>query len=259
MTQGLVAAALAAVLIRISLTGEYLRFVQPWMRWPLLATGLALLLMALRPASGYAPKESWVPATSWLLLLPTLIVFSVVPPPLGAYIAERRPAQTPVLDKAPDRLPVATNGNPVNLGVDEFTWGAAEPGDPMGLKGQAVRLEGFVSTDEEGGWYLTALVIFCCAADVVVERVKITGRHRLAISGFASPEPGSRAPEPAPAIRQRCRPARSSRSRPRRTRTADRNLSFSGHGPAQCQWRCPSGATAWALRSRKYPMPRHTR
>ncbi|MFT4009960.1 MAG: TIGR03943 family protein [Nocardioidaceae bacterium] len=175
-TQGLVTGALAALLIRISITGEYLRFVQPWMRWPLLATGALLLLMALKPAFGYARHEATVPKSSWLLLLPTVIVFSVAPPPLGAYVAERRAAQAPATMPAPAKIPVSHSGEPITLGVDEFTWGAAQPDDPMGLKGQEVRLEGFVSTDKAGHWYVTALVIFCCAADAVVERVEVDGQ-----------------------------------------------------------------------------------
>lgn len=46
----------------------------------------------------------------------------------------------------------------------------------MGLEGRVVRMEGFVSDDKAGGWYLTRLVIFCCAADVAVERVKMIGQ-----------------------------------------------------------------------------------
>lgn len=76
-TQGLVAAVLAAVILRISLTGEYLNFVQPWMRWPLLLTSVALLLMALRPALGFGPQGGPVPRTSWLLLLPALSSYSL--------------------------------------------------------------------------------------------------------------------------------------------------------------------------------------
>lgn len=175
-TQGLVAGALGAVLIRIAWTGEYLHFVLPWMRWPLVATGLVLLLMALRPALGMVGSGDRVPLTSWLLLLPTLIVFSVAPPPLGAFIAERRATQAPEALPAPARIPASTDGGPVDLVLAEFAWNAAQPDDPMGLRGRPVRMDGFVSADEDGGWYVTQLVIFCCAADVAVERVEIVGQ-----------------------------------------------------------------------------------
>ena len=175
-TQGLVAAALAAVLIRISWTGEYLRFVQPWMRWPLLAAGLALFAMAARPALGYAAGGGRVPRSAWLMLLPTMVVFAVAPPPLGAFVAERRPAQNPATLPPPRVLTANTDGRPLDLGVEEFTWGAAQTDDVMGLRNQVVRMDGFVSTDKTGNWYVSTLVIFCCAADAVVERVKVVGQ-----------------------------------------------------------------------------------
>ncbi|WP_110208858.1 TIGR03943 family putative permease subunit [Nocardioides daejeonensis] len=174
-TQGLVVAALAALLVRISLTGEYLRFVQPWMRWPLLATGALLALMALRPMLAREDARSRVPRSSWLILLPLVIVFSVAPPPLGAYIAERRAEQVTTPPPAPARIPVAEGGRPLVLSLEEFTWGVAQSDDVMGLKDQVVRLEGFVSSDKAGDWYVTALVLFCCAADVAVVRVRATG------------------------------------------------------------------------------------
>ncbi len=93
-TQGLVAALLGAVLLRLALTGEYLRFVLPWMKWPLLATGLALLVMGARPLLGRG-IAGVVPSSAWLLLVPPLVVFAITPQPLGAYLAERRPAQPP--------------------------------------------------------------------------------------------------------------------------------------------------------------------
>jgi len=176
-TQGVVVLLLAAVLIRIVVTDEYLRFVRPWMRWPLLVAGLALMLMALRPASGRRRQRvTEVPRSSWLLLLPTVIVFVVAPPPLGAFLAERRPAQPPPRLPAPIVVPVDTGGGPLDIALEEFTWGAAQPDDLMGLAGQTVRMDGFVSTDKAGNWYLTRLVIFCCAADALVERVQIVGQ-----------------------------------------------------------------------------------
>ncbi len=174
-TQGVVVALLAAVLVRLALTGEYLRFVLPWMRWPLLITGLVLLVMAIRPALGLGGSAERVPWATWLLLLPVLIVFAVAPPPLGAYLAERRSAQPPPRPASQSVVRVHHGGGPVDLGLDEFTWGAAQPDDVMGLTGATLRVEGFVSTDHQGGWYLTRLVIFCCAADAVVERIKILG------------------------------------------------------------------------------------
>ncbi|HUS20503.1 MAG TPA: TIGR03943 family protein [Aeromicrobium sp.] len=175
-TQGLVTAVLGILLLRIVATEDYLRYVQPWMRWPLVVTGIVLLLMSFRPALGLVQHERGVPGSSWLLVLPAVVVFAVAPPALGAYIAERRPAQAPASAPNFDEISAPTTTGPRHLSVEEFTWGAGQADDPMSLTGSRVELEGFVSADQQGGWYVTNLVIYCCAADVAVERVKIIGQ-----------------------------------------------------------------------------------
>lgn len=175
-TQGLVTAALGILLLRIVSTGDYLRFVQPWMRWPLVITGVALLAISVRPALGFVRHENGVPWSSWFLAIPTVVVFAVAPPALGAYIAERRPNQVQAVAPNLDDLPPPTATGPRELSVEEFTWGAGQSDDPMALADSEVELEGFVSTDKQGGWYVTNLVIFCCAADVAVERIKVAGQ-----------------------------------------------------------------------------------
>jgi uncharacterized repeat protein (TIGR03943 family) len=208
-TQGLVVLLLAAVLVRIVLTHEYLRFVRPWMRWPLLVAGLILMLMALRPVSGREPQHvTQVPRSSWLLLLPTVIVFVVAPPPLGAFLAERRPAQPPSQLPAPIVIPMDNGGGPLDIALEEFTWGAAQPDDLMGLAGQTVRMEGFVSMDKAGNWYLTRLVIFCCAADALVDRVQMVGQPApprdqwVRVTGTWVEGTGTDASEPAQLVAQ---------------------------------------------------------
>ncbi len=179
-TQGLVAVLLGAVLLRIALTGEYLRFVLPWMRWPLVATGVVLLVMGARPALGNGGTDAPVPRTTWLLLVPPLVVFALAPQPLGAYLAERRPSQPPREPAQVRHLDQGASAGadqsaPIPVGVDEFVWGAAQTDDVMGLSGTSVELEGFVSTDADGRWYVSRMVIFCCAADALVQRVEVLG------------------------------------------------------------------------------------
>jgi uncharacterized repeat protein (TIGR03943 family) len=176
-TQGLVLAFLAAVLIRMSLTGEYLRFVTPWMRWPLLVTGVILLGMAIRPALSWRTSPSdGTPTSAWLLLLPPLVFFAVAPPPLGAFVAERRTADPTSLPE-PGVVGLPQSEGPVPITVDEFVWGVSQPDDPMGIRGREVTMTGFVSHDKGGGWYVTMLDIGCCAADAVVSRVRVTGHE----------------------------------------------------------------------------------
>jgi uncharacterized repeat protein (TIGR03943 family) len=176
-TQGLLLALLAGLLIRISLTGEYLRFVTPWMRWPLLITGIVLLVMGLRPLLDWGKRgEDRPPLSAWLLLLPPVVFFAVAPPPLGAFIAERRTADPTSLPE-PGVVQLPQGEGPVPLTVGEFVWGVSQPDDPMGISGQRVTLTGFVSHGKDGGWYVTMLDIGCCAADAVVSRVLVSGQQ----------------------------------------------------------------------------------
>ncbi|MFT4265033.1 MAG: TIGR03943 family protein [Nocardioides sp.] len=204
-TQGLVVALLAAVLLRLAWSGEYLRFVLPWMRWPIVGAGLVLALMALGPALSRGPEGERVPWSTWLLLAPTIVVFAVSPPPLGAYLAEHRPSQAaaepatalpPALVILPD-----TGSGPRSIGVDDLTWDAAQDDDPMQLTGVPLTMDGFVSGTGDA-WYLTRLVIFCCAADAVVERVEIRGapapaRNRwVRVTGTWVPQTGRNGTDP---------------------------------------------------------------
>lgn len=184
-TQGLVLAFLGALLLRLAISGEYLRFVTPWMRWPLVATGAALLLLALKPALGIGeradvPEDGHegheghrVPRSTWLLLLPGLVVFTVSPPALGAYLAERRAADTV---PPPSSLAFAPldDRSPVDLEIEEMLWRALTD-DGTTLKDHELRLTGFVSGDGAGDWYVTRLSISCCAADARVVRVQVEG------------------------------------------------------------------------------------
>ncbi|GAA4121777.1 TIGR03943 family protein [Nocardioides fonticola] len=189
-TQGLVLAFLGALLTRLSLTGEYERFVTTWMRWPLLVTGIGLVVLALPAALGVGgengdhsdhgdhahPGEEddhghRAPRSAWLLLLPGLVAFVVSPPALGAYLAERRasdappPAPTTVFAALPDDVTS-------DLALEEFLW-RAQTDEGATLAGRDVRLTGFVSTDPDGNWYVTRLVIACCAADARPVRVRV--------------------------------------------------------------------------------------
>lgn len=177
-TQGLALAFLGAVVLRLALGGEYLRFVQDWMRWPLVVTGVLLLVAAAAPLLGRADHDEHgpddghgVPRSAWLLLLPGLVVFLVAPPALGAYLAERRAdvVSAPPADAVFDPLP---SGESVELDVQEYVWRAATD-DAATLRDRTVRLTGFVSEDEDG-WYVTKVSIVCCAADGSVARVLVT-------------------------------------------------------------------------------------
>ncbi|MFT4264049.1 MAG: TIGR03943 family protein [Nocardioides sp.] len=191
-TQSIALGFAGAVLVRLSLSTEYLRFVRAWMRWPILACGLLLIVLALQPIlqqwrttgrrrpaghddhdhdhGGHVHGRTW---TTWMLFVPGLIVFLVAPPPLGAYLAERG-ASSAVTVPAGTTFPPLAEGDPVDVALDEFQWRAVTDGGAS-VKDREVRLTGFVSTDDAGHWFVTVISIRCCAADAVINRVEVDG------------------------------------------------------------------------------------
>ncbi|MEU1848241.1 TIGR03943 family protein [Streptomyces sp. NPDC019990] len=169
-------------LLRASLfTDVFLRYVKPGMRPLLIASGLVLLTLGLveawsayraaRRDEGHRP-----PHVAWLLFLPALSLLFYAPPALGSYTAGR---EAPRAAEAPDAgnedydpLP-ATSPLPITLG--DFTRRVRL--DRSGaIEGRTVRMTGFVTPTGKGdGWYLSRLLISCCAADVQTLRVRVYG------------------------------------------------------------------------------------
>ena len=170
-TQGLLIGLAGSVLLRLASSSEYLRYVNAWMRWPLLAAAAVLLGLGLRLLSdpgeshGSAPPG---PASAWLLVLPVLAVFVISPPALGAYAADRSAVKV-TTDKGYGTLGDAAV---VPMSVSEFQ-GRAQWDDT--LRGATVALTGFVSSGPDGTWYLTRIAIACCAADAVAYKIRVEG------------------------------------------------------------------------------------
>lgn len=192
-TQGMLLTLTGAVLLRITVVDDvYLNYVNPWMRWPLVACGLLLLGLALSqlglldstdddqaaesdggrltPAS-----DATVPRAAWLLFLPSVLIFVVAPPALGAHLAERgvEPAApaTAELESSLTPLP-ATDPAPVT--VTEF-FVRARYDSGLTLADRSIEMTGFVSYDEDGAWYVTRFGINCCAADALATKVRASG------------------------------------------------------------------------------------
>ena len=200
-TQGLLLAFLGAVLLRIAVGDAHLRYVADWMKWPILLSGVAMLLLAIGPTlrdpdatdggHGHGGDEGQgdghgeghgeghggerhgeghggVPRATWLLALPGLIAFVVSPPELGADLAQRRANQSAAA--APAAVaPLAADG--VNeLPLEEFVWRAQSEADS--LVDRTVALTGFVSHQGDR-WFVTRVSIGCCAADALAFRVEV--------------------------------------------------------------------------------------
>jgi uncharacterized repeat protein (TIGR03943 family) len=176
-TQELLMTLLGVIGFKIVLTDTYLHYVNAWMKWPILAASFILVAVSMRYLFGTSldsdHHDIQVPAVTWLLLLPVLVLFAIAPPELGAYAAERRTAvsapKPPIT--APSNLGPRT---PVKSLLSDFTSLAQwEPANNVSYR--PVILTGFVSKGPRDSWYVTRLGISCCAADAVVYRIRVVG------------------------------------------------------------------------------------
>jgi uncharacterized repeat protein (TIGR03943 family) len=172
-----------------------LRYVKEGMRPMLIASGALLLLLGAAEAwpywrtggddehgdrpeheghdgDGHGHDHSGVPRVAWLLFLPALSLLFYAPPALGAYTASRQPPKAVTEQKHFDPLPATS---PVPMTLTDFTR-RVQQDRKQAVKGRSVRMTGFVTPDRQGhGWYLTRLILNCCAADAQSVKVRIHG------------------------------------------------------------------------------------
>lgn len=195
-----------AAVLRISLFSElYLRYVQEGLRPYLILSGAVLVLLAAvsvcaRRPRGEAPDDGHDddghghdgngnghghdddghghshgaagPRVAWLLTLPALALLLFPPPALGTYSAEREAAQRAA--QGVGTFPALPSGDPVELTLAEFSSRAIYDSE-RSLKGRTVRLTGFVTRDDDGTWYVTRLLVTCCAADATTSKIEVRG------------------------------------------------------------------------------------
>lgn len=202
-----------AAILRISLFSElYLRYVQAGLRPYLVVSGFLLVLLAVAAAVVGRPEQEphaeqgqdtrhgeharrdhqrehgehaehdddshahdqhgghHSPRIAWLLALPALALLLFPPPALGSYSAGREAAQRAA--QGIGHFPALPAGNPVELTLAEFSSRAIYDSG-RSLSGRTVRLTGFVTRDDDGAWYVTRLVVGCCAADATTSKVEI--------------------------------------------------------------------------------------
>ncbi|WP_020130062.1 TIGR03943 family putative permease subunit [Streptomyces sp. 303MFCol5.2] len=123
---------------------------------------------------GHGHDHSRVPRVAWLLFLPVLSLLFYAPPALGSYTASREPAKAvAVQDDAFDPLP-ATSPLPITL--TDFTQ-RVQQDRSRAIRGRAVVMTGFVTPapGKQDGWYLTRIMVNCCAADASSVKVLVRG------------------------------------------------------------------------------------
>ncbi|WP_327718262.1 TIGR03943 family protein [Streptomyces sp. NBC_00490] len=181
-----------AAILRISaFSALYLRYVQAGLRPYLIVSGAALVLLGIamavvRHAADDAHDDDGDPhehghahhgpRVAWLLTLPALALLLFPPPALGSYSAEREAAQRAA--QGVGVFPALPAGDPVELGVGEFSSRAIYDSG-RSLKGRTVRMTGFVTHGDDGTWYVTRLLVSCCAADASTSKAEIRGADAL--------------------------------------------------------------------------------
>lgn len=139
------------------------------------ATGATGATAATGAHSDHGHSHGGIPRVAWLLLLPVVVLAFVSPPPLGSYSAARAGNRV-VAPEDGYRYPELVKGSdgvaPLTL-MDYSQRVLFDEG--RSLEGETVRLTGFVTPAEQpGGFFLTRIMLSCCAADGRPVKVFVT-------------------------------------------------------------------------------------
>jgi uncharacterized repeat protein (TIGR03943 family) len=187
---GTITVLVGTVLLRLTVTGDYQRYVRvelgPWLALAgavVVVLGATTVVRALRSSQSAAAQDHdgqddhrdvWV---GWLLLAPIAALLLVAPPALGSYGVDRG-AAVDVRPGASSLEPLQSGGEPVPMTLLEFNQRAFDH-DGDSFNGATVQLTGFVA-DEPGGdarFRLARYQIACCAADAAPVVARIVGAH----------------------------------------------------------------------------------
>jgi uncharacterized repeat protein (TIGR03943 family) len=174
-----------AVVLRLTFTDTYRRYVQPAMGKWLLVAGVALILLGLvtlinalrnvepEEAHGHDHEHSHRVGVGWLLLAPIAALLLVAPPTLGAYGVRRAGTITVKPGKAFFK-PLKTKDAPVQMTLLEYIERSLEH-NGASFHGVPVKLTGFVAGSEAGSFRLARYQIACCAADATPVVMDVVG------------------------------------------------------------------------------------
>ncbi|MEU6346214.1 TIGR03943 family protein [Streptomyces sp. NPDC046977] len=176
-------------------TDLYLRYVQPGLRPLLIASAVVLTILGVVSAArdgfpftrhsghdghmqdqdrghdvSHGHDHTSGPLIAWLLYVPALILILFAPPALGSYTAARDDARASVAGAG--GFPALPGTGTITLSLSEFSSRAVWD-TSSSLQGRTVRLTGFVTPGDDGIWYLSRLLVSCCAADARVLKVRI--------------------------------------------------------------------------------------
>lgn len=182
---GTISMLVGAVVLRLTLTDTYRRYVQPAMGKWLLVAGVALILLGLvtlinalrnvepSEAHGHDHEHSHSVGVGWLLLAPIAALLLVAPPTLGAYGVNR----SGTIKVKPGKAffqPLHSKDAPVQMTLLEYIERSLERSGAS-FNGVPVKLTGFVAGSEAGGFRLARYQIACCAADATAVELEVLG------------------------------------------------------------------------------------
>lgn len=181
---GTISLLVGAVLLRLTITDTYQRYVRPELGpWLLvaglavIALGLATLVWALRHAGEDADPNAHDHdhgvGPGWLLLAPIAALLLVAPPTLGSYGVDRA-ASVEIRAGKGVFEPLRSGRDPAQMGLLEFSQRAFER-DGASFRGAPVELTGFAAGPDTGGFRLARYQIACCAADAAPVVVRVVG------------------------------------------------------------------------------------
>jgi uncharacterized repeat protein (TIGR03943 family) len=184
VTAGTLIALVGAVVLRLTLSGAYLRYVQDGMRPWLLMAGAALIALgavtvvrafrALRTTPAGHDDDHDQPREGWLLLAPIAVLLLVAPPALGSFGVDRA-APVDVRAGASEFDPLPPSAGPVRMSLLEYGQRAFD-GDGRTLGDATVELTGFVARGGSASSFrLARYQIACCAADAAAMIVRVVG------------------------------------------------------------------------------------
>ena len=174
---GTISLLVGAVLLRLTVTGAYTRYVQARMGPWLVVAGVVVIVLGLatlvrgRPTHEHDQEHEHAQRVGWLLLAPIAALLLVAPPALGSYGVDRG-ASVDVREGAPEFRPLDPDAGPVDMTLLEFSQRAFDH-DGSSFRGTPVRLTGFVAGG--GGFRLARYQIACCAADAAPVVVRVVG------------------------------------------------------------------------------------
>jgi uncharacterized repeat protein (TIGR03943 family) len=113
-----------------------------------------------------------IAAQAVVFLFPALSLLLYAPPALGAYTASRESAKAVTHQDDFDPLPATS---PIPITLSDFTRRVQQDAT-RAIKGRTVQMTGFVtSATQSDSWFLTRIMISCCAADAQSVKVRIYG------------------------------------------------------------------------------------